>query len=44
METNLIILPGRDIPALKILPVENGLVSVVYVSTPSIIRYQKFKI
>ena len=32
-----------DIPALKILPVENGLVSVVYVSTPSIIRYQQFK-
>ena len=32
-----------DIPALKILPIENGLVSVIYVSKPSIIRYQKFK-
>ncbi len=32
-----------DIPALKIAPNENGLVSVVYVSKPSIIKYKEFK-
>ena len=31
-----------DIPALKIVPDENGLVTAVYVSKPSIIRYKKF--
>ena len=32
-----------DIPALKIVPNENGLVTAVYVSKPSIIKYKEFK-
>ena len=32
-----------DIPALKIVPDENGLVTAVYVSKPSIIKYKEFK-
>ena len=32
-----------DIPALKIAPDENGLVTAVYVSKPSIIKYKEFK-
>jgi uncharacterized GH25 family protein len=31
-----------DIPALQISPTENGLVSIIYVSKPSIIKYKDF--
>ena len=32
-----------DIPALRIVPIENGLVSAVYISKPSVIKYKEFK-
>ena len=36
-------LSSRHIPALQIEPDKNGLISAVYISKPSMIKYKEFK-